>query len=194
MRRLRQTLLLLLAVSLTACLGHYRTLEIDEQTGLYPTSTQVDPGGTLVFDTSVDPQSFSYVLLSTRTNLKPYQLSFTVRSALAQSGITKVYTPEEIKLLAQDRGFTFPNDTISADDLRNFSAEVGSVLVVDMIYRAVGDARMMSLLVVNDGRTGKVLLRVLHQKTVWSDSDVEALYPVLNQLRKWIKESKGGAV
>ena len=192
MRRLRQTLLLLLAVSLTACLGHYRTLEIDEQTGLYPTSTQVDPGGTLVFDTSVDPRSFSYVLLNTRTNLKPTQLSFTVRSALAQSGITKVYTPAEFKQLAQDRGFTFPNDTISTDDLRNFSAVVGSVLVVDMIYR--NDARAMSLLVVNDGRTGKALLRVLHQKTVWGNLDAEALYPVLNQLRKWIKESKGGAV
>jgi len=192
LRRLRQTLLLLLAVSLTACLGHYRTLEIDEQTGLYPTSTQVDPGGTLVFDTSVDPRSFSYVLLNTRTNLKPTQLSFTVRSALAQSGITKVYTPAEFKQLAQDRGFTFPNDTISTDDLRNFSAVVGSVLVVDMIYR--NDARAMSLLVVNDGRTGKALLRVLHQKTVWGNLDAEALYPVLNQLRKWIKESKGGAV
>ena len=192
MRRFQQTLLLLLAASLAACSGHYRTLEIDEKTGLYPTYTQVDPGGTLVFNTSVDPRSFSYVLLNTRTNLKPTQLSFTVRSALAQSGITKVYTPAEFKQLAQDRGFTFPNDTISTDDLRNFSAVVGSVLVVDMIYR--NDARAMSLLVVNDGRTGKALLRVLHQKTVWGNLDAEALYPVLNQLRKWIKESKGGAV
>jgi len=182
LRRLRQTLLLLIAASLAACSGHYRTLEVDEQTGLYPTFTKVDPGGTLVFDTSVDPRSFSYVLLNTRTNLKPSQLSFTVRSALAQSGITKVYTPEELKQLAQDRGFTFPNDTISADDLRNFSAKVGSVLVVDMIYRNTGNARVASLLVVNDGRTGKALLRVLHQKTVWSDFDAEALYPVLNPI------------
>jgi hypothetical protein len=185
--------LVLLTVSLAACSTHYHTLKADELTDLYPTSTQVDPGGILSFDTSVDPRASAYVLLITDANIRPTVFSFTLRSALAQSGITRVYTPEELKRLARDRGFTFPDDKISSESLRRFSTNIGPVLVVDMTYRFVGDARMQSILVVSDGRTGRALLRVDHPKMVWSDFDTEALYPVLNQLRKWVKQSGRGA-
>jgi hypothetical protein len=184
--------LVLLTVSLAACSTHYHTLKADERTDLYPTSTQVDPGGILTFDTSIDPRASAYVLLITEANIRPSVFSFTLRSALAQSGITRVYTPDELKRLAQDRGFKFPDDKINAESLRRFSTEIGPVLVVDMTYRFVGDARMQSVLVVGDGRTGRALLRVDHPKVVWSDFDAEALYPVLNQLRKWIKQSGKG--
>ena len=117
-----------------------------------------------------------------------------MRSALAQSGLTRVYTLDEFKQLAQDKGFTFQDDKINAESLRRFSTEIGSVLVVDMTYRFVGDARMRSTLIVGDARTGKTLLQVDHPRLVWSDFDAEALYPVLNQLRKWIKDSSKGAV
>lgn len=188
----RKLLLMLLASSLAACSTHYHTLKVDDQTGLYPTSTQVDPGGILTYDTSIDPRTSAYVLLITEANIRPSGFSFTLRSALAQSGITRVYTLDEFKVLAQDKGFTFPDDRINAESLRRFSTEFGPVLVVDMTYRYVSDARMRSLLVVGDARTGKALLRVDHPKLVWSDFDAEALYPVLNQLRKWIKESSKG--
>jgi hypothetical protein len=192
--RLQQTLLLLLAVSLTACSPHYQALKVDEQTGMYPAFTEVDPGGTLAFDTSVDPQTSPYVLLLTNATFRPPVFSFTVRNALAQSGITRVFTPEEFKQLAQDKGFTFSSDKNILEELSRFSSEVGPVLVVAMSYRFIGEARARSTLVVGDAQTGKILLRVDHHKTVWSNADAEALYPVLNQLRKWIKESsRGGA-
>lgn len=192
MNQIRKLLLLLFAASLAACSTHYHTLKADDRTGLYPTSTQVDPGGILTFDTSIDPRASAYVLLITEANIRPSGFSFTLRTALAQSGITRVYTLDEFKQLALDRSFKFQDDKINAESLRRFSKEIGPVLVVDMTYRFVGDARMRSTLSVGDGRTGKALLRVDHPRLVWSDFDAEALYPVLNQLRKWIKESSRG--
>lgn len=194
MKRVARALLpLLLAVSLAACSTHYQTLKVDDRSGLYPTSTQVDAGGILRFDTSVDPTRSAYVLLVADSNVRPSGFAFTLRSALAQSGITRVYTPEEFKLLAQDKGFQLPEDRITAEALRRFSTDHGPVLVVDMSYRFVGDARMRSQLLVGDARSGKLLLRVDHPKLVWSNFDAEALYPVLNQLRRWIKDSSKGA-
>ena len=184
----------LIALSLSACSTHFHTLKPDDRTGFYPTSAQVDPGGILKFDTSIDPRNSAYVLLVSESNIRPAGFSFTLRSALAQSGLTRVYTLDEFKQLAQDKGFTFQDDKINAESLRRFSTEIGSVLVVDMTYRFVGDARMRSTLIVGDARTGKTLLQVDHPRLVWSDFDAEALYPVLNQLRKWIKDSSKGAV
>lgn len=176
-------------VLLAGCATQYQTLRVDEKSGLYPTSTTVDPGGVLVYDTSVAPKSFKYVLLITNSNNRPSGFSFTVRSALAQAGLIAVYTPEEFRLLAQDRGFTFPEDRFTSESLRRFSTENGRVLVLDYTYRFLGNASMSSLLVATDGSTGKTLLRIDHPKHVFWDFDGEALYPVLNQLRKWIKDS-----
>lgn len=188
-----KALLLGAAVALGGCSTHYHTLKVDERTDLYPTTTKVDPGGVLAYDTSVDPRQFPFVLMVTRANLRPSGLAFTVRHALAQSGFSKVYSPSEFLLLAKDRGFSFTDDRINAESLRRFSAEVGPVLIVDMTYQFVGDARMYSNLVVVDARKMTPLLRVDHPRTVWSDFDGEALLPMLNQLRKWVKDSSKGA-
>lgn len=193
-RRSRLFLFAAAVLLLAGCSSFYHTLKVDDTTGLYPTSSQVDPGGVLAYDTSIDPRMFRYVLLITNSNLRPSGFAFTVRSALAQSGFTRVYSPEEFKQLAQDRGFVFSDDKLTGEAVRRFSSDIGPVLILDYTYRFVGDARMRSLLVVNDGRTGKVLLRVDHPRTVWSNHDAEALYPVLNQFRKWVKESMKGTV
>ncbi len=186
-------LIALLGCILSACSTHYQTLKVDERSGQYPTSSQVDAGGVLTYDTSVDSRGFPVVLLITNANIRPSGFEFTVRHALAQSGFSRVYTIDEFRLLAADKGFAFADEKIDAEAVRRFSSQVAPVLVVDITYRFVGDARMRSLLIVGDGRTGKALLRVDHHKTVWSDFDAEALYPVLNQLRKWIRDSSKGA-
>lgn len=178
-----------IAVVLAGCSTNYKPLRLDAAQSAYPTNAKVDPGGILAFDTSVDPASYPYILMTTASNYRPSNLSFTLRTALAQSGFVNVYTSEELGLLARDRGYPFPEDTVDAASLRRFSEEVGPVLLVDMRYGRVGDARMYGSLSVRDARTGRQLLKVDHPRTVWSDFDAEALYPVLNEFRRWVKSS-----
>lgn len=165
---------------------------MDEKTGLYPTSVQVDPGGVTVYDTSADPKAYRYVLLLTDSNIRPSVFAFTVRQALAHGGVTRVYTPDEFLAIAEDRRLSSNGAQISTELVQRFAKEIGSVLVVDYRYQFVGDARFHSRLSVTDAANGKVLLRVDHPRLNWANADAEAMYPVLNQLRKWMKESGKG--
>jgi hypothetical protein len=178
------------ALLLGACSTLYRPLETDEKTGLYATSVQVDPGGVLVYDTSTDPKSYRYVLLLTDSNLRPSLFAFTVRHALAQAGVLSVYGPGEFLNLARDRGLVA--SSLTTEVVQRFSREIGPVLVVDYRYSFLGDARFYSRLNVVDVGSGKALLRVDHPRVNWANADAEAMYPVLNQLRKWMNDSAKG--
>lgn len=179
-------------LSLGACSTLYQPLKLDDKTGLYATSVQVDPGGVTAFDTSRDPKQYRYVLILTDSNIRPTVFAVTVRQALAQSGLVRVYTPGEFAALASDRGITSPDGQISSEMVQRFSREVGSVLVIDYRYQFLGDAHFIGQLSAVDASTGATLLRVNHPRTNWSNADTEAMYPVLNELRKWLKQSSKG--
>jgi len=181
-------------VLLSACSTFYQPLQVDEKTGLYPTSVQVDPGGITVFDTSTDPKTYKYVLLLTDSNIRPSVFSFTVRSALAQAGVIRVYTSDEFLRLARDRGITTSNSQPGTELIQRFAKEIGPVLVVDYTYQFLGDAHYHSRLSVVDAQSGRALLRVDHPRLNWANADAEAMYPVLNQLRKWMNESAKGRI
>jgi hypothetical protein len=184
---------LALTLQLCGCSPSYQTLRVDPKTDGYSTSTSVDPGGIAASVTTTDPRTFPVVLLITRSNIRPAGLEFTVRNALAQAGITNVYDAEEFSRYCSDRHLTVEPDHLDGDVIRKVSTDLVPVLVVNMSYMLVGEARMHAVLQVVDGRTGEVLLRVDHPRLVWSSFDGEALYPVLNQLRGWIKSSEAGA-
>lgn len=192
MKALRVLSLLIAAVLLTACAKNYRALVVDAKSGTYPTSTQVDPGGVLAFVTTVDPKNFPVVILATDATIRPSIFEFTVRNALAQAGLTRVLNIQEFRAYAKDKGFDLSLDPVGKETMRRYSEHTEPVLLINMSYLIVGEARWHALLAVTDGRTGQSLLNVDHPKLVWSDADGEVLYPVLNQLRDWIKASAKG--
>lgn len=183
--------LCLLCISLVACSTLYQPLRVDEKTDAYPTTVQVDAGGTLVYDTSLDPRGYRYVLLAADSNVRPSVFGFTVRQALAQAGIVRVFSVDEFAQLSRDRGIA-PEDGKRKDLAQRFAKDISPVLVVDYEYRFLGDARFLSRLTVTDAKTSKVLLKIDHPRINWVSADTEAMYPVLNQLRRWIKESSKG--
>ncbi|HVL59441.1 MAG TPA: hypothetical protein VM491_23350 [Burkholderiaceae bacterium] len=143
----------------------------------------------LSFDTTVDPKSFPIVLLAAGTPVRPAGFEFTVRSALAQLGLTRVYNVGEFRRLAHDLRFAGADDTVNAALVRRFSQEIAPVLVVEATNIPFGEARMRFDLRVIDGRDAKILLNVNHPRFIWVDHDAEVLRPVLNQLRRWARAS-----
>jgi hypothetical protein len=188
----RQLVTCLALISLTACSTLYQPLKPEEKTGLYPTSVQVDAGGVTIYDTSADPKAFRHVLLLTDSNIRPSVFAFTVRQALAHGGITRVYTSDEFLAIAEDRRLASAGAQINTELVQRFAKEIGSVLVVDYRYQYLGDARFHSRLSATDAANGRVLLRVDHPRLNWANADTEAMYPVLNQLRRWMNESGKG--
>lgn len=180
---------LLACVVLSGCAHQYLPLQLDAKSSAYPTSTQVDPGGILAYNVQVNPKIFPVVLLVANSNNRASVFEFTMRTALAQLNITNVFNPAEFRKFAADRHVAFDGDKLDGAAIQRFSNTVTPVLLVESVYRFVGDARMMVGVRVIDSRTGTVLLLVNHPRTVWNNFDAEALYPMLNQLRRWYLDS-----
>lgn len=182
-----------LLLTICACATTYQPLKVDPKTELYPTSVTVDPGGIETFATSSNPRTFPVVLLLTESTYRPANFSFMIRDALFQAGVTRVYTSSEFRAMAEDQKFAL-GDKIDSEVIKRYSATIVPVLVVSASYVNAGDANTVTALSVQDGRSGQMLLKLDHPKMVWWSFDTEALYPVLNELRKWVKASTPGAV
>ena len=179
------------AVLAGGCATTYQPLKVDTKTAQYPTSVQIAPGGIQKFVTTVDPRQFAAVLLLTESNYRPATFAFMIRDALAQVGITNVYTRDEFALMAGDRHFSVGQ--LDSNTIRSYSETQGPVLVVSATFLNTGGANTLTEMSIQDGRTGQVLLKLNHTRLVWWSFDSEALYPVLNKMRDWVKSSAGGA-
>ena len=178
---------------ISGCSTPYQPLKIDGKSGFYATSVQVDPGGVMIYNTTIDPTKFRFVLLLTDSNIRPTVFAFTIRQALAQSGIFRVFTPEEFLALAKDRGLLTNSNRLSPELVKQFAAAHGDTMIVDYSQQHLGDANFYATLKITDGQNGNQLLRVDHRRLNWSNIDEEVMYPVLNQLRRWVNQSRKGA-
>lgn len=179
--------LLVLAAGLGAC-STYAPVKLDEKTGQYATSTQLDPGATRVWETGVNPKEFKLVLLATQTNVYPLRFEFFARSALFDLGLKRVLNVGEMAALLEDKGL---GDKVDPESIRKLSNSGLPVLVVDMRSTWDGDVRRYVTLKAIDGRNGKTLLSLDHPKLIWMDVDPEAHLPVFNALRNWYQTSSG---
>jgi hypothetical protein len=193
LKRVGQLLFIGILFLTTGCASTYRTLKVDAQAGLYPTNSQLDPGATTVYDTSVDLRAFPIVLLITDTNLQPSVFEFTVRTALAQAGIINVFSSIEFFALAKSKGIDVSDSRVTPAIVRSFSSRVAPVLSIEYSLEGSSGGQKQSTLVVTDTRTNRPLLQ-LDQKSSVGDINTGAMYPVLNQLRRWIKASTKGQV
>ena len=173
---------------------YYLPLIVDEKSGQYPASRQVEPGGILVFKTGQDPRDFPIIILSTKSNYHPTKFAFQTRSALSQSGFANVYTWEEFRKLSADRGMAIDYEVLNTEAIRKFSATYSPVLIVNASFNLLGNSRCNSTINVTEGRTTTSLLEVDYSAYVWNSWDSEGIYPVFNELRKWFSESKKGRI
>jgi len=170
----------------------YRPANHEAGSDRYPTPFKVDPGGILAFDTSIDPREYRYVLLFTETTQRPPVLAFTIRLALANLGIVRVYTPAEFMRLAQDHGVQDVTEDPDVKSVRQFAASVGPVLVVDFQFKFLGGGQLYSRLDITDVGTGKPLLSVDHPRRAIGDGQADSLHPVLNVMQDWARKSARG--
>lgn len=181
------------ALLLAGCSTTYKPMALDAKSGLYDTSTQVAPGGIAAAKLRVSPADFGAVLLIADSNRYPSRLEFVARRTLSELGYGTVMNLREWRAWAADRNFEVPDDKITGQLLKEFSARVRPLLIVDLRYGYLGDTQHFAGLRVVDGRTLQSLLVVNHPKGVWMNVDSEIIYPVLNELRKWHREMAGPA-
>ena len=187
-----QVLVTLIGAVLAGCATTYQPLQVDSTSGQYRTSIKVDPGGVQTFVTTTDPLTYPVILLTAESNYSPSKFEFMVRSVLAQAGMTAVYNTEEFKNYAADRHFDAAAPSVNAEMVQKFSKQIAPVLLVNSKYTTGENAWVRVELQIQDAGTGQVLLRVDHNRLVWLSFDSEALYPVLNRLREWVKASAKG--
>lgn len=181
-----------LGLVLGACSTVHVPRAVDGKSGLYATDVEVDPGAVLKFDASFDPMSYKYVVIMAETPIRPSVLSFLGRYVLAQAGIKNVYSLSELADLARDRGLGRSGERMPDGWMFRLARESGPILIVSLDQSHVGGVRWLMRLNVVDVRSGKRLLQVDHLKQLWANLDEEMLYPVLNELLKWIKKSARG--
>jgi len=170
----------------------YQPLKLDPGSGNYPTTNQLDPAAVSVFNTSADPHRYPVVLLVAESNIRPSVFEFEMRSALAQLGIKRVYLVSEFAQLSADNNLPFASRTDPLPAAQAFADKIAPVLVVTMDYEFIGNATVVSNLSVVDARERRSLFVLNQPKKVWSNWDAEALWPVLNELRRWVKASTKG--
>jgi hypothetical protein len=175
----------LLVLGIGACSSTYKPVALDPGTGLYNTLTSVPPGGVAVTEPKIKLDENGVVLLVADSNRYPSRLEFVTRKALADLGYRNVVNVRELRSWADDTKFNFAPDRISIEALKDFSANVRPVLIVDVRYGWLGEVQHYGGLRIIDGRDGTPLLTVSHPRHVWVSVDEEVIYPVLNELRKW---------
>jgi hypothetical protein len=177
----------------------YAPLKVDPGTGLYPTFAHVAPADAQAFVTTENPRAFRAVVLSVQTNVRPANLSFMIRQALAQEGITRVYTSNEFARmtgypaapLAAKPGPGDPEPDRVA--IRKYSKLVGPVLIVRFGF-VMDSGHARTMLDISDGLDDQVLLKIDQRRLIWSNWDKEALFPVLNELRQWVNACTSAGV
>lgn len=174
---------------LTGCASTtlYAPLSVDPGTGLYPAVVHLTPADAQAFVTGEDPRAFRAVVLTVETNFRPANLAFMIRQALAQEGITRVYTMSEFARMAGLR--SPPASATARPDMaavQKYSRLTAPVLIVNFRFdMSAGHAD--TALKVSDDSNGHTLLEIDQRRLIWSNWDTESLFPVLNELRQWVK-------
>lgn len=173
------------ALLANACSTTYQPAKVDEQTGLYSAIGSVSPGGVSSSSTPVNFNQYGAIVLVADSNQYPSRLEFVARRALADLGFKNVVNIAELRRWAEDSKFHFADDKVTVRDLRDFSASVKPVLIVDIRYAWLGDIHHYAGMRVIDPRNDTALLTVSHPAKLWVSVDQEVLNPVLNEFRKW---------
>lgn len=177
----------MLCLGLAGC-ASYAPVQVDQKTGMYSTTTELDKSAIREYDTTVDLQAFRFVYLNANSNVYPGRFEFFVRNALADLGVTQVLNQDE--LVAFVKAHPKLKDVSSVNDplaIKKVSEAVGPILMVEFNSIWDGDVRRYVTLKITDASTGRKLLHVEQDKLIWMSVDPEAHYPVLNVLRQWVK-------
>ena len=172
----------------------YAPLKVDPTTGSYPAVVHLTRADTQAFVTRENPRTFRAVVLTVETNARPANLTFMIRQALAQEGITRVYTMSEFERMTGSQ--SSPGVTTAQQDMaaiQNYSRLNAPVLIVNFDFE-MSSGHAQTALKISDGLSGQILLEIDRGRLIMSNWDEEALHPVLNELREWVNAcaSEGG--
>jgi len=191
-------LMLPLVLLMVACTSYGRGQvyfqRIDGKTGLYVTEANVSKEDLGTRNTHIDPKRFRFVYLQAGTDVYPERFEFLVRNTLARAGFAQVLNPVEFSafLSSDEKVRSMPKATDG--ELSRISRIVGPILRVQIYSYRSGERRRGKLTVI-DLSSETPLLEVFFEKGDYEGFEAAALYPALNELKKWADEcspKKGG--
>lgn len=184
----RRVATLVLAAALVCGCSVSQPLKIDPVSGEYPTRTKLEPSATSTFNTSVNPAKNHLIVISRPlAGNRPTQADYFVRTVIAQTGITQVYSVAEFANYARDHGMQVTGNELSRADILRLGRSMTPLLLLELDYNHEPNSRVHCGIRIFEASSGNTLLDVGHFKAIISDTTSEALFPVLNELRRWFK-------
>jgi hypothetical protein len=181
---MRKILLLIAALSLTACSSTLKPAAPNAATGYFATDFRISKGGVV----TEEPFDSKYLgILYVKTDSKSDKLNdFYLKTFRNMNKFGKIYDRGELETLViqQNLADKVPNisDLIG---IKHLSDAIGPILVVEPVAQFEGGYRFSASLRAVDAQTGKEVLLLKNRAFNWSGLDQPLFYPLFNGFLDW---------
>lgn len=187
---IRKLFVVLSAFLAAGCVASFKPVSIDETTGRFPASAEVDKQYIKILQPLAGIKEINYVYLRARAWSGGTRFYDFMRDALIKIGFKNVYSGKELSQMVIQSGLsasvTNLSDLIS---LNNLAKATGPFIVVDSTVYPVADVVYRFDVQVIEPLSGKTYLEISRIRTNWLDMDKEINYPILNVIMQWYEES-----
>ncbi|NJD55323.1 MAG: hypothetical protein FIA94_02840 [Nitrospirae bacterium] len=182
--------LLLLFSFLTLGCASFKPANIDETTGQFPASAEVDKQYIKIYQPLAGIKEANYVYLLARSPYGNDKFYSFMKDALIKIGFKKVYSRKELSQLVIKSGLsTYITDLSDPISLNNLAKATGPFIILDSNVFPVADVVFRFDVQVIEPLSGDTYLEISRIRTNWLDMDKEINYPILNVIKQWHDES-----
>lgn len=187
MFRIFSTLLILFLM--LGC-ASFKPANIDETTGQFPASTEVDKQYIKIYEPLAGIKEANYVYLLAHSPYGTDRFYNFMKDALIKIGFPKVYSRKELSRLVIQNGLeAYITDLSDPISLNNLAKATGPFIILDSSVFPVADVVFRFDVQVIDPLSGDTYLEISRIRTNWLDMDKEINYPILNVIKHWHDES-----
>lgn len=186
----RNLLIILSLFLISGCVTSYKPANIDEATGQFPASADVDKKYIKIYRPFAGVQDVNYVYLRAYSPYGKDKFYEFMKDALWKIGVKTTYSEKELsqRIIASGLSNYVTNisDLIS---LNNLAKAAGPFLILECNVFRLTDVVYRFDLQLIDPLSGDTYLEISRIRTAWLDMDKEINYPILNVIKQWYDES-----
>ena len=186
----RKLLTILSLFIISGCTTFFNPLNIDEATGRFPASVDVDKKYIKIYHPFAGIQQVHYVYLRAYSPFGQDKFYEFMKDALLKIGFKITYNEKELSQRVIASGLsnyvTNISDLIS---LNNLAKATGPFLILECNTFRLTDVVYRFDLQLIDPLSGDTYLEISRIRTAWLDIDQEINYPILNVIKQWYDES-----
>jgi hypothetical protein len=185
-----RNLLIILSLFLMYSCTVYNPVNIDQATGQFPASAEVDKKYIKIYRPFAGVQDINFVYLRAYSPYGKDRFYEFMKDALLKIGFKVAYSEKELSqriiAVGLSNYVTNISDLIS---LNNLAKATGPFLIVECNTSRLSDVVYRFDLQLIDPLSGDTYLEISRIRTAWLDVDKEINYPILNVIKQWYDES-----